>query len=64
MEPHIDTREYASTDDGTAHFSPYWPFMALRFVIIRSPYLTGVSLENSQTPQLTGESPRPRIVVG
>ena len=38
--------------------------MTLRFVFIRSPSLTGVSLENSQTPQLTGERPRPRVVVG
>ena len=64
MESHIDTREYASTNDGTGHFSPCWPFMTLRFVFIRSPSLTGVSLENSQMPQLTGERPRPRVVVG
>ena len=64
MESHIDTREYASADDGTTYLSPYWPFMALRFIFIRSPYLTGVFVENSQTPQLTSERPRPRIVVG
>ncbi len=46
MEFHVDTRENEPTDD-TAHFARCWPFMALRFVLKRSPYLTSLSLEKS-----------------